>query len=172
MKADAASICHSDSHLSCQLLDTSLMEGRTLHICCCATSVQRATVCVCVIKDLDNYHKNINNGDKLRRNLGWNQPIRIQQRAEVIDVWCRNKTERNTQVDVQQIFLMYIFKFNLWFLFMNESIFYSFFSFTPATLLILRIFFCCVQCETLDMTLLNKLILDPVSQQKRSATTH
>lgn len=63
----------------------------------CSTSY---CVCVCVIKDLDNYHKNINNGDKLRRNLGWNQPIRIQQRAEVIDVWCRNRTERNTQVDV------------------------------------------------------------------------
>lgn len=32
--ADGASIRHSDSYLPCQLRDASVMERRTLHICC------------------------------------------------------------------------------------------------------------------------------------------
>lgn len=35
MKAVEGSIRHTDSHLPCQLLDASVMERRTLHICCC-----------------------------------------------------------------------------------------------------------------------------------------
>ncbi len=49
MEADKGSISHSDSHLPCQLLDASVTEGRTLHICCschiCSTSYR---VCVSV----------------------------------------------------------------------------------------------------------------------------